>query len=271
MPEAPPPPRPAATVLVLRDAADGPQVLMLRRHARSGFAGDAWVFPGGTVDAADRVLPADRWQGIDPAALAERFAVPPELVLGFHVAAVRETFEEAGILLGRHADGRAPAVGTPTARRARSALADRADPLGWQAWLAAEDLVCNLGGLTYLSRWVTPLQEPRRYDTAFFLAPAPVGQVAAHDAVETTGQRWTTPRAALAAHRDGVLHLIYPTIRTLEALEAVPTVADALATAAAQPAVRSLRPHIEHGPDGVRILHPDDPAYPRAADGGVPR
>ena len=94
--------RDAATVVVLRAGPRGLETLMLRRHAGSGFAPGAWVFPGGAVDQADRTLPPERWHGIDPEALGERFALPAERVVGMHVAAVRETFEEAGLLFARH-------------------------------------------------------------------------------------------------------------------------------------------------------------------------
>src|SRR3712207_1203169 len=100
-PAAPVEPWPAATVILARDAAEGGlEVFMVRRHGRSGFAASAWVFPGGTVDAADRTLGPDRWRGIAPAAMAERFRLAPDGVLGVHVAAARELFEEAGVLLG---------------------------------------------------------------------------------------------------------------------------------------------------------------------------
>jgi 8-oxo-dGTP pyrophosphatase MutT (NUDIX family) len=237
-----PDPRLAATVLILRS---GPEMLMLRRHGRSGFAADMWVFPGGTLDDEDRTLDPRKWRGIDPEALSERFKLPPEDVLGMHVAAVRETFEESGILL-------ADAAEAPT----RDA--------DFHAWLAGADAVLDLGCLTYWSRWVTPAQEPRRYDTCFFLARAPEGQIAEHDRHEITDQRWIGPRQALEEHHAGRLPLIYPTIRTLEELAEHDAV-DALVQAAeARPEVRSVQPHAELDDDGrfVRILHPDEPDYP---------
>jgi 8-oxo-dGTP pyrophosphatase MutT (NUDIX family) len=278
------PPRHAATIMVVRDArprvgaqqagdehADevGPQLLMLRRHGRSGFAGDAWVFPGGVVDEGDRQLAPDRWSGIDPDALADRFDAPPDLVLGFHVAAVRETFEEAGLLLAARVDGCTPDVTAPHLTEVRRRLADRDVDLDWARWLAEEELVLDLGRLTYHSRWVTPARERRRYDTAFFLARAPQGQIAAHDLVETTGQRWITASAALRAHRSGELHLIYPTIKTLEALRGHGDVAALTAAARSQPRIRSIQPHVDTGRDGWRILHPDDPEYPHHLYGQV--
>ncbi|MGH3665967.1 MAG: NUDIX hydrolase [Egibacteraceae bacterium] len=265
MPDSPAPVRDAATVILLRGADDGPEVLMLRRHGRSGFAADAWVFPGGVVDAADRSLPAACWHGIDPARLTQRFAAGATEVLGFHVAAVRETFEEAGLLLASRADGTAVDLEDPAVQRLRHALAERTATVEFATRLAAEELVLDLGCLTYLSRWVTPTAERRRYDTCFFLARAPRGQVADHDRVETTGQRWLAPATALDEHRAGRLHLIYPTIKTLEALTEHRTAEALVAAAAAQPEVPSILPHIQVGADGrfLRVLHPDDGDFPR--------
>jgi 8-oxo-dGTP pyrophosphatase MutT (NUDIX family) len=265
----PTPTRPAATVLVARDADGGMELLLLRRHGRAGFAADAWVFPGGMVDAADGTLPSDRWRGIDPAALTERFALPPDEVLGMHVAAVRETFEEAGILLATGADGGPIDVETGTAGALRAALVDRtAGAADFAAWLEAEGVVLDLGSLTYAFRWVTPAQEPRRYDTCFFLVQVAAGQVAVHDAVEVTDQRWLTPAAALEEGRAGRLHLIYPTIKTLEALAGHATVAEAVGWARHQSRIRSIQPHlvVDDGGRYIAILHPDDPDYPHDAE-----
>ncbi len=261
-----PPLRDAATVVVVRPGPGAPEVLLLRRHARSGFAADAWVFPGGTVDEGDRVLDPARWRGVDPAALADRFETTPDLVLGLHVAAVRETFEEAGLLLARHADGRVSDITAAPYQAARAALGDRHTDFDFGAWLAEEDLVLDLGLLTYHSRWVTPIQEPRRYDTAFFLARAPEGQIAAFDDVETTEQRWTTAADALADHAADRLFMIFPTIRTLAGMTAASSLGDLVAGAEDQPRVRRIQPHIQDGPDGLEILHPDDPGYPADPD-----
>lgn len=205
----------AATVLLFRrGGAPHPEVLLLRRHARSGFAASAWVFPGGAVDPADARLDPARWSGADPGALAPVLGHDPATALALCVAAVRETFEEAGILLARGAAGSPPDLADPAVGGLRAALAGRDADLG--PGLAAAGLVLDLGALTPWRRWVTPVEEPRRYDTVFFLAEAPSGQVADHDRVETVSARWATAEVALAAHRRGDLPMIYPTIRTLE-------------------------------------------------------
>lgn len=234
---------------------------MLRRHHRSAFAADMWVFPGGTVDAADRTLPEGLWQGIEPGAIAGRFEVSADLALGLHVAAVRETFEEAGVLLAATGDGEHPRTQEPEWAEVRRRLADRADGFDWSGWLERERLVLDLGTLAYHSRWVTPLQEPLRYDTAFFVVGVPEDQSVVHDAVEVTDQLWISPAAALDAHARGELAMMYPTVQSLEALSSFDSAAAAVAAARDQDVIRSLRPHIEIGPEGARVVHPDDPEY----------
>lgn len=258
--------RNAATVIVLReDPAGGAfQVLMLRRHARSGFAAAAWVFPGGVVDPEDAQLPENRWTGIDPEALALRFNLGAQEVLSFHVAAVRETFEESGLLLARGPAGEPPDLSDPSLLSVRRAMADPSSDVSFNRWLEEQDLVLDLGAMTYLSHWVTPAAERRRYDARFFLARLPSTQVAGHDRLETTDQRWIAPAAALAAHRDGDMPMIFPTICTLTDLTAHPSVQAVVDAAVAQPSIRRIQPHAELDDEGrfVRVLHPDDPEFP---------
>jgi 8-oxo-dGTP pyrophosphatase MutT (NUDIX family) len=263
--------RDAATVLILRDAPGGFETLMLRRHGRSGFAADMWVFPGGVVDAADATLPADRWTGLDLASLEQRFDLPGAKVLAFHVAAVRETFEEAGLLLAHHADGASPDLSDPDLLRLRHDLADRDTDVDFVGWLQDQDLVLELGELTYLSHWLTPTVEPRRYDTRFFVARMPADQDAGHDQLEITDQQWIAPGTALDEYSAGRMQLIYPTIKTLQALTDHATVDDVVAWAAAQRQIRRILPHAVIA-DGklVDILHPDHPDYPHELYGQQP-
>jgi 8-oxo-dGTP pyrophosphatase MutT (NUDIX family) len=248
--------RDAATVVVLRQPERGgaPEILLLRRHAASGFAARAWVFPGGTVDAADTRLNPACWQGVDPGALAPVMDRSPEETLGLCVAAVRETFEEAGLLLARRADGRPVDLGDP------DVLELRRIPERFHDGLAENGLVLDLGALVPFMRWRTPTEEPRRYDAIFFLAVAPEGQVADHDRIETTESRWTTAAEALAAD----LPLMFPTARTLEALAELDDLDSVLAAVPAGQRLRPLQPHAQVDAEGriVAIIHPDDPAYP---------
>ncbi|MDQ3537617.1 MAG: NUDIX domain-containing protein [Actinomycetota bacterium] len=254
--------RPSATVLLLRSGDAPVEILLLRRSGSSRFAADAWVFPGGVVDDSDRRLPSDLWDGIDPTALTERFRADEATVLGFHVTAVRETFEEAGVLLARGAQADSGgwwlAEGDLGRRRLRAELA--AGSLDLARWLTERRIVLDLGCLTYHSRWVTPVAQPRRYDTCFFVARAPDGQVAAHDRAETTGQRWLSAAAALDEHQAGRLRLMHPTVRTLQALTLHDSPDAVITAAAAQAQVRSILPYAELDADGrvVRIQDPDD-------------
>jgi 8-oxo-dGTP pyrophosphatase MutT (NUDIX family) len=258
--------RDAATVIVVRDGAARPEVLLLRRSARSGFAADAWVFPGGVVDGADAALPPTRWRGIDPAALAPRFGREADVVLGLHVAALRETFEEAGLLLAGHGDGRPPGGAPAGAAELRAALvARRAGARDFAAWLAARGLVLELGALAYWARWITPRSEGRRYDTAFFATRAPPGQEVAHDRVEVTDQRWLAPADALASQARGELHLILPTREALTELATLDSADAVLAHARARAAVPAILPHVERRGSTVRFVLPREADYPHAA------
>jgi 8-oxo-dGTP pyrophosphatase MutT (NUDIX family) len=252
-------PADAATVMLLRDGDDGLEVFMVERHLDTDFAGGALVFPGGKVDEGDRTLSPDRWTGLDVDALAEQMSAPAELTIGLHVAAVRETFEEAGLLLATREGGRLTAgdLERPTYTSARQRLAARESDWEWSGWLAREDLVLDLGALVWWSWWVTPHGVHRRYDTRFFVARAPGEQVGAHDAVETVSSRWIRPEAALRAGRDDTATLIYPTRKNLRSLAAYATV-DAALDAARSGEVDRRRtvPEIVQGEEGIRIRDP---------------
>jgi 8-oxo-dGTP pyrophosphatase MutT (NUDIX family) len=210
----------SSTVLVLRDTAVGVEVLMLERHLDSDFVGGAFVFPGGKVDQAD-VLDVELWSGIDPNLEAGRMSVTPEIALALYVAAVRETFEEGGLLYARK-KGRPVTesdLDSGTFKSARARLNSRTESWDWSQWLRAENLVLDLGALTWWSWWVTPEGVHRRYDTRFFVALAPTDQTAAHDEVETVHSVWTTPGRALAAAADGTAMVILPTRKNLEQLQ----------------------------------------------------
>jgi 8-oxo-dGTP pyrophosphatase MutT (NUDIX family) len=179
---------PAATVLLLRDP-HGVEVYLQRRPRRLGFAGGLWVFPGGRVDDADRDPAIDEhWSGPSPAAWAERLGVDVSTARGYVVAACRETLEEAGVLLGRPAP---PSQGLAAARQ---------DLLSGNRRLA--QILGDLGvrldtaPLRYWAWWVTPEGEPRRYDTRFFLAPAPQGATVSAHAGEAIEELWVSAPTA---------------------------------------------------------------------------
>jgi 8-oxo-dGTP pyrophosphatase MutT (NUDIX family) len=253
----------SSSIVLVRDGADGLEVFMLERHLASDFAGGAYVFPGGKLDAADRRLPSARWDGQDPAAWVAWLGVDdPADALGLLVAAVRETFEEAGLLLGTRAGAPVTAsdLADPSFREARRRMNARDERWDWTGWLEAEDVVLDLGALALWSWWVTPDGLHRRYDTRFFVAVAPPDQVSAlaHDEVETTASRWTTPQAALDAQAAGEVTVIYPTRKNLEALAAHRD-AEALwrAAAAGGTDTRRLLPRIVEVDGTAMIQHPD--------------
>lgn len=255
----------ATTVLLIRDGgADRPrpEVLLLERHVESDFAGGALVFPGGKVDDTDRGLADHRWRGTPPSAWTDRLGVTDERqALGLLVAGIRETFEEAGVLLAVRGDG-SPVTGRELASEsfieARRRLATRGEHFDWRPWLEDEDLVLDLAALGMWSWWLTPLGHHKRFDTRFLIARLPAGQAAGFDDVEVTAMRWSTPEDALAAWRGGTCTLIFPTRRNLEDLAAYDAVDDVLADVAADRVDRRrILPSIVRV-DGVPMVrHPD--------------
>jgi 8-oxo-dGTP pyrophosphatase MutT (NUDIX family) len=233
-------PTPSATVLLVRDGEAGDlEVLLLERVLRSDFAGGAFVFPGGKIDPADGELPRERWRGPDPVVDAEVLGVDdPAAAIAARAAAVRETFEEAGVLLAIRADGTpltAADLASPSFVAARQALIDRGPVAGFHTWLAEEDLVLELGALGFWSWWVTPEGQHRRFDTRFFVASVPTLQreAAEHDRTETSSLRWMCPTAALAAAASDEVTIIFPTRWNLRQLSAHATAEAAVAAALA--------------------------------------
>jgi 8-oxo-dGTP pyrophosphatase MutT (NUDIX family) len=211
--------RHAATVMVVRDAeTGGVEVLMLRRHPAAVFAARAWVFPGGVVEPGDaEAIPLVT--GLTDVAASAALGLPSG-GLAFWVAAVRECFEEAGLLLAVHPDGSPLDVGSPleAARFARHQRDVHRGRRSLAEVLTAEGLVLDCSGVHYVSHWITPPGGPRRFDTRFFVTPAPAGQLPVPDTHEIDGSGWFSPAAALESRRQGELHLVYPTIKNLEAL-----------------------------------------------------
>lgn len=256
----------STSVVLVRDAApagSGIEVLLLERHLDSDFAGGAYVFPGGKVDPADGTLDPSRWTGRPLSWWEPRLGVRhPAQALGLLVSAVRETFEEAGVLLARFEDGR-PLSGDDLTRpsfvAARRRLADRSQHWDWHSWLEDEGLTLDLGALTLWSWWVTPVGSHRRFDTRFFLAPLPPGQVAIHDEIETTNLAWMAPDQALAEQERGAVMIIFPTRRNLAALCGHRDV-DAVREAAVVgiDAVRRIQPSIVFVDGRPMVQHPDE-------------
>ncbi|MBC7247486.1 MAG: NUDIX hydrolase [Actinobacteria bacterium] len=276
-------PREASSLILLREApgAGELEVLMVERHANSAFAGGMYVFPGGMVDEEDCDPEfARHCAGLDPRRAADVFEdpLPPPRALGFFVAAVRELFEEAGILLayegftgaGEHTDtapgcrGEGPRedvksqggdhAGTLVSCRGegggrlaalRSRL--RAGGITFHKMVEEEGLRLALDRLTYFAHWVTPEIMPVRFDTRFFLAPAPPCQDPLCDEDETASLLWIAPGLALELCREGRFPLLPPTVANLWELTQYATVKEALA-AAREKEVTTIMPYF--GPGG---------------------
>lgn len=230
-------PREAATVMLVRDAgSDGPhdgdshasspadapgspglEVFLLRRNLHSAFVAGAYLFPGGALDPEDRAPEMlDLVHGTDGAVADDQLGIPD--ALGFWAAAIRESFEEGGVLLARDR-----ATGRPVDPRVSERLAPERPSIAsrersFAEMLRSEALVLDAGRLRPFGRWITPSPAPRRYDTWFFVALAPADHAYAHDADETVASEWMRPDDALARAARREIELIYPTFRSLQAL-----------------------------------------------------
>lgn len=257
------PVRDAATVMLLRDGSDGPEVCLMQRNLNSDFVGGAYVFPGGAVDPADaEVAVAQRCPDLDDVEASRRLGLAVG-GLAFWVAAIRESFEEAGVLLARHADGRRLDLSGPGAAERFAGHRDDVDnERRTIAEIAVqEDLHLDVGQLHYFSRWITPLGAHRRYDTRFFVCAAPEGQEVVEDSRELIGTQWLTPAEALRRHDAGDITMIFPTVRTLVALSRFDRADAVLDHARAQSRVEGILPTISDGDDGMRIVLPGDPEH----------
>jgi 8-oxo-dGTP pyrophosphatase MutT (NUDIX family) len=237
----------AATVILARPPFE---VYLTRRSASSAFAPDAFVFPGGTIAPQDLTeaareqtlgLETNRVDGEFRATLPEELACdePPverESARALIVAALRELFEETGVLLARRACG-TPVDGASEDWRqvAEERIAVRDERLTFADFLKGHDWYADAHALSLFSHWITPPSEPRRYNTHFFFAVAPQGQEALADAFETHDGIWISPAAALQRLRDGTMHLVYPTIKHLARLAAFDSVDAALKFAQSKP------------------------------------
>lgn len=214
-------PRPAATVILVRDRPDPSgeraplQVFLQRRVPTMAFAAGMTVFPGGAVDAGDAVPPR-RVLGPDPAEWGRRFSCEPGEAAGYLHAAVRETFEECGVLLAGPADAPAVPADDGEVRSARADLLDRTRTLADVLDAAALTLRADL--LHPWARWVTPEQEGRRYDAAFFVAALPAGQAADARTTEAVEAGWWYPQDILAEAAGGAARLMPPTLLALTEL-----------------------------------------------------
>ena len=251
MTEAEVPIRDAATVVLLRDGVDGLDTWMLTRAREMVFAAGMTVFPGGRVDDADADLP---FVDATLAGLAQRFGCTDAMARALVGAAVRETFEETGVLLT-----------VPRADLAAVREDVESGRVSFGELLRSHELSIDASGVRPWSRWVTPPGETRRYDTRFFVAALPDGAQAQDVTTESVHASWVSVAGALAEARSGQRRLLPPTIMTLASLEPFSTVADVLAASDAR-TLDAIRPEItvdqEAGtitaalPDGTEVVMP---------------
>jgi 8-oxo-dGTP pyrophosphatase MutT (NUDIX family) len=254
VPDPPVVPKDAATVILVRDTAAGLEVFLQRRVMGMAFAGGMTVFPGGGVDRRD----ADTslaWHGPEPAWWASRFSCDVSLARALVCAAVRETFEESGVLLAGPDEHSVVADVRPFAE-ARAQLVSR--DLSLAGFLAEAGLVLRADLLRPWSDWVTPIEERRRFDARFFLAKLPSGQRADGDTSEADDTRWQRPADALEDWKAGRSGLLPPTWTTLAELEECTSVADAMSR---ERVIEKLMPKVARDGDVLRIVLPGDPLY----------
>ncbi len=256
-PAVPVPTRDAATVALLRDGAAGLEVFLLRRVVGMAFAGGMTVFPGGGVDARDDEVELG-WAGPEPSWWAQRFATSVDTARQLVCAAVRETFEECGVLLA----GLTPetvVADTSSYGRARQGLVDR--ELSLAQFLAEQQLVLRADLLRPWAHWITPPEEPRRYDTRFFIAALPGGQIADGVSTEASDAGWQRPAEAIGDWQSGLRGLLPPTWVTLSEFGAYASVAEVLA---AERMIEPVMPRVIRDGDVLRVALPGDERYPSA-------
>ena len=236
--------RPAATILLVRDGTNGLEVFMVVRHHAIDFASGALVFPGGRVDENDH----------DVASQPDLCPNPDCLLtteMAFRVAGVRETFEECGVLFARPR-GEDALIGADQLRQVeethRAPLAN--GEIGFDAVLTAHNLLPATDLLVPFAHWITPAHQPKRYNTQFFLAPAPSEHLAVHDGHESVDSVWMTPQQVIAETKSGRFKLVFATEMNLMKLAQSATVAEAIAAAQAAPVV-TVQPQVVSR-DGTR-------------------
>lgn len=251
-------------MVLVRDGRFAPELFLVHRHFRASF-GASYVFPGGLLDAGDCEAPA--FSGETSAEAADRCLGLTAGGLYYYCAAIREVFEEAGVLLAHRGGGRRIDQSHWQALQpSRDGLNSGA--LRWSEFLRRNDLTLACEALHYFAWWITPRGRPKRFSTRFFLAALPEGQEALHDGRELTDSRWTTARDAIRAFEARELVLPPPTSATLREIADLPDVDGLLrwADGRAREGVPRIVPAIVSRGGQDRVLLPDDPDYPPDAN-----
>lgn len=248
-------PRPSATVMIARDGADGLEIFMVARDRQVDFASGAVVFPGGKVDPDDH---AEAWA----TAISSLPGNGPESQ--YWIAAIRETFEESGLLIAERGGG-----GRLTANdvadigaRHRAKILDGSTK--FSALARSLDLVPAFGEMVHFAYWITPIHLPKRFETHFFLVHAPEDHVATHDGQEAVQSFWVSPSELIAEADAGKQVLVPATRANLELLAESATVAEAIA-AARERSILPVMPVVEKADGGVVIKIRDDAGYRNTA------
>ncbi len=244
---------PAATIMMLRDGADGLEVFMVKRHHQIDFASGALVFPGG------KLAPGDRDPGLR--ALTDGAEALDDQELSTAACAIREAFEESGLLLARR-EGRMLSRAEVEALDSFRARLDKGE-LGLRDFLEAHGLRLAADALTPFARWITPMMMPKRFDTWFYVAPAPEGQLGRHDGRESVDSVWTTAAAAIAEQTRW--KIIFPTRMNLQKLGEARSTADAIARASGSRIV-PVEPWVETRDGGPVLRIPADAGYGDVAE-----
>lgn len=244
----------ASTVILVRDGDRGVEVFLLQRVRGMAFAGGMTVFPGGGVDPSDSAATV-AWAGPPVPWWSERFGTSETLAQALVLAAVRETFEECGVLLAGATPDTVVADTTPFGE-ARRQLETR--ELTFGEFLEREGLVLRADLLRPWSNWITPVGEGRRYDTRFFVAAAPEGQIADGETSEADEVRWQTPQEAIAHWQEGGSVLLPPTWSQLTALSRFGSVAEILA---AEPQITPILPTRITWEGQLRVEFPEQDGY----------
>jgi glyoxylase-like metal-dependent hydrolase (beta-lactamase superfamily II)/8-oxo-dGTP pyrophosphatase MutT (NUDIX family) len=244
-------PRPAATLILLRTGGGGLETLMLQRTQSAAFLGGAYVFPGGSLDASDAA--PRRVLGLTEAQANQRLGLARGAI-AYYVAAVRECFEEAGVLLACDANGH-PVLPA----RAEKLMGERNAP--FLGLLERENLFIPGGALVYYGHWITQPGRSHRFDTRFFVTLAPQGQEGAHDAAETVHHVWINPRAALERAGRGEIELVHATRETLTDLGRFPAPRAAYEHAMSLTEIPTNRACWAQGKEGARVFRRGDAPY----------
>ena len=268
-------PHRATTVILLRKKnPEEFEVYLLKRHEKSSFMAGNYVYPGGRIDPSDHSLEiCPHTRGISPEDCRRTLAagLSPEESLACWTSAIRELFEEAGVILGCHRDERLLSLSDSKEKSRYDRYREEVQQGSMTLCEVAkkEQILIALDRLHYYARWITPEARPQRFDTYFFIARHPDGQEATPDQKETTAGVWMPPRQALAENLTGEIALSPPTLRTIEDLSAYRTIEEVFRSLENR-TIHPILPVLTRASDETMILFPWDPEYERFRAGDIP-